>query len=68
MKKPSIILSIVMSLTHGNVINYANTKGVYPYKTSGVLSYSEVINQVNASKPIYLSAKGSGGYDGWSHA
>lgn len=56
------------SLTHGNVINYANTKGVYPYKTSRVLSYSEVINQVNASKPIYLSAKGSGGYDGRSHA
>lgn len=56
------------SISHNQLIKYANTKKSYPSKSSGTLSLNSVKKQIDSNKSIYLSCDGTGTYKKANHA
>lgn len=56
------------SISHAQLIKYANIKKSYPKKDPSTLVFSKVKTQIDNNKPIYLSAYGSGTYEKARHA
>lgn len=56
------------TVSHSQLIAYANTKGSYPVKVAKTLDLDTVKNQINSSKPIYLSCEKTDGNESRWHA
>lgn len=56
------------SISHNQLIKYANNKKSYPSKSTGTLSLDSVKKQIDSKKSIYLSCDGTGTYKKANHA
>ena len=50
------------------IIKYANTRGVYPYKVNRIMNWNEVVTEVRKSNAIWGAWRGTGNYKGAYHA
>ncbi|MBM0045992.1 C39 family peptidase [Anaerococcus sp. mt242] len=56
------------SISHKQLIKYANNKKSYPSESTGTLSLDSVKKQINSNKSIYLNCYGTGTYKKANHA
>lgn len=75
-KRPTSVAQIVSwgkkpsdkGFSDDEIIKYANTRGVYPYKVNRIMNWNEVVTEVRKSNAIWGAWRGTGNYKGAYHA